>query len=182
MKIFEIENKYFFAHNGAVLVLESYVNPEEELAISFTTTAREYDKKFYTATVSEKSSNKKIIQITFSLSSKNSDLVIGTIEPFDDVKHQNLVHTSLGSYVGGADMGYVAMKWIQRKIRDFSKTQGYDIKKISSSTRGTGARARNNPGDDGTGMPKSFDISQSIKESLIYDCVEDTYKIVRKEK
>jgi hypothetical protein len=177
MKITEIENKYFFAHTGAALILESYENPDTELKIIFNKTDDEYDKKFYNANVIEQATGKKVIKITFSLSTKNSDLVIGTIEPFDDINQPNTVHTSIGSYQGGVDMGYGAMKWVQRQIKEFAKSEGFDIQQITSSTRGTGARAKNNPGDDGTGMPKNFDVSQPIKESLIYNCITDTFEI-----
>ena len=179
MKIVEIENKHFYAHNGGSLALESYANPDNELSILFNQVAGEYDKKFYNAIVTEKQTGNKVVLITFSLSSKNSNLEIGTIEPFDDVPTSNVVHTSLGSYQGGVDMGYTSLKWIQQQIRDFAKTQGFDIKRITSVTRSTGARAKNNPGRDELGLPKEFNVSKTLREGLIYDCITNTYEIKR---
>lgn len=179
MKIIEIENKHFYAHSGGSLVLESYTNPEAELSISFNQVAGEYDKKFYNAIVTEKQSGKKVVLITFSLSSKNSNLEIGTIEPFDEVPISNTVHTSLGSYQGGVDMGYTALKWVQRQIRDFAKNQGFNIKRITSVTRSTGARAKNNPGSSELGLPKEFNVTKTLREGLIYNCITDTFEIKR---
>ena len=177
MKITEIANKYFFAHSGGALALESYQNPEAELEVKFTLTDQEYNKKFYSGIVYDKNTGKKVVKVTFSLTDKNSEVDIGTIEPFDDPANTKIVHTSVGSYSGGADMGHTSMKWLLRKLKDFAKTQGFDIKKISSTTRSTGARAKNNPGDDGTGMPKHFDVSKKVNESIIYDCITETFII-----
>jgi hypothetical protein len=117
------------------------------------------------------------VKITFSLTKNNSQVDIGTIEPFDHPENTKIVHTSLGAYPGGVDMGHSAMKWLLRQLKDFAHTEGFAINKISSTTRSTGARAKNNPGDDGTGMPRHFDVNRPLNESVIYDCVKDEFTV-----
>lgn len=177
MKINEIENKYFYAHSGGAFILETYKNPEDELLIDFKIAAKEHGKIFCYATVTEKISGEKVVQITFSLSKNTQSLDIGTVEPFDNEINNKIYHSSLGTHFGSSEMGYTAIKWVFKKIKEFSLTQGYNIKHISSTTRSTGARAKNNPGDDGTGMPKNFNVSRTLKESIVYNCVTNELTI-----
>ena len=120
MKIFEIENKYFFAQTDLVLLLESYINPDEELTITFTPVVEEYNKKYYNGIVQNKQTKENILVISFSISNKNGELDVGVISTLSDKDNTKMVHTSLGSYIGGADMGYTAVKWIFRKIKEFA--------------------------------------------------------------
>ena len=177
MRLHEIENKFFFIDVNSILILESYKNPDQELSITFEQ-VKDFTGSYY-GYVKEKASNNPLVQLVFTLN-KSGIVGIGNIIPADHPENNKLVHTSLGIQHNGVDIGTMGIKWIIRQIKEFAKSEGYDVKKIISQTRYTGARAKNNQGSDDYGMPKSFDVDRSIKESMLYNCEDDTYIITKK--
>lgn len=178
MRISEInkifENKYFFTDIDSVLVLENYTDPETELEVDFRSAA-ESRTHFY-GTVREKSTSNPLVEVVFSLNNKTSELDIGNIIPINS--GGKLVHTSVGTQYNGVDIGNIGIRWILKKIKEFALTRGFVIKKISSITRYTGARAKNNQGTDELGMPRSFDINKTVKECIVYDCINESFVLI----
>ena len=166
MKITEIVTQRFFLDENAKHILEAYSDPESELKIEFKSS--EVDPRTFYGYVYEIATDSPIIQIVFTFDTSSS-VNVGNIIP---VTGTNIVHTSLGTQHDGADMGLIAIRWIFKKIKEFAKLMGFEIRTIKSSTRYTGARAKNNPGDI-DGMPKNFDINQKVTEVFTYDCLTD---------
>ena len=173
MKLIEIETKFFTTENKTFAILESYANPDAELSIRFKQS--ENSPTTWYAYVTEKEKDVPVVEVFFSL--KPGVVDIGNIMPADHPKHNKLVHTSLGTQYNGVDMGTTSIRWLFKKIKEFAISQGIEVKKISSTSRYTGARAKNNPGDE-FGTPKSFNVDTPVKESIQYDCLTDTFKIV----
>ena len=173
MKLVEIASKLLVAQDRTFAVLESYSDPANELVIKFKQS--ENNPTTWYAYVTEKSTNIPVVEVFFSLKAGAVD--IGNIMPSEHPKHNKLVHTSLGTQYNGVDMGTTSIRWLFKKIKEFAISQGIEVKKISSTSRYTGARAKNNPGDE-FGMPKSFNVDTPVKESIQYDCLNDTFKIV----
>lgn len=171
MKLIEIDTKFFTTESKTFAVLEAYANPEAELDIRFKQS--ENSPTTWYAYVTEKETNVPVVEVFFSL--KPGVVDIGNIMPAAHPRHNKLVHTSLGTQYNGVDMGPTSIRWLFKKIKEFAISQGVEVKKISSTSRYTGARAKNNPGDD-CGMPKQFDVNAPVKESIHYDCLTDTFK------
>ena len=164
MNLFEIDTKYFRFGDGAVELLESYKNPSAELEISFDQIDKDMGKYYYRGTVIETSSNDVLLRIDFSIfeASPNA-VIIDNIRPNSyKVDSNKIVHTSAGEQNTGIDMGHTAMKWVFNKIKEFATSLGFSIKQIKSSTRYTGARAKNNPS---AGDAANFDVSVNVRES-----------------
>ena len=163
MKLIEITEKYFSLNPGVEYILEAYTFPETELGISFSVIHKENLTTYYKSMVSELHSNKNVLMIYFELNGARPNiLIMGNIMPLQDVTADKLVHTTLGIQHSGIDMGHTAIRWIYTKIKEFAKIQGFDIKRITSATRYTGARAKNNPGVDG--VTRSFSIDTPATE------------------
>ena len=177
MRLHEIESKFFFININSILILESYKNPEQELSITFEQ-VKDIPGHYY-AKVIEKSSNRPLVIASFSLS-KNGSIDIGNIAPVDHPSNNKIVHTSLGTQYNGVDIVTAGIRWLKRQIKEYAKSKGYDLKNIISQTRYTGARAKNNQGSDEFEMPKTFNVSKQIKESLLYNCADDTFIVSRK--
>lgn len=171
MKINEImhpnRTQRFFLHESVRMLLEAYTDPDNELSITFETS--KVDPRTHYAYVHDASSGDALVQVVVTFD-PNNELNVGNIIPITGNK---LVHTSMGSQNNGADMGLRAIRWLYRKIKDFASTQGFEFDRITSSTRYTGARAKNNQGDI-DGMPLSFDVSRPIAEVITYLCNEDS--------
>ena len=164
MKLQEIDTKYFRFYDGTFELLESYKDPINELEISFTQIDRDMGKYYYRGTVIEKSTNDVLLRIDFSIyESAPNAVVIDNIRPNSSkVDLNKTVHTSAGEQNTGIDMGHAAMRWVFNKVKEFAVSLGFSIKQIKSSTRYTGARAKNNPA---VGDPTNFDVNVNIKES-----------------
>lgn len=177
MRLYEIQNKYFFIEHETVCLLESYTNPDHELTIEFEQVP-EWPSSFY-AVVREVKSKLPVVRVTFTLVA-NQNIDIGNIEPNSDLSHNKLVHTSFGVQDNGVDMGYVAIKWLYRKIKEFAISKGFNVQTFSSASRYTGARAKNNPGVDDSGLPRNFNVPPTkISEAYIYNCITDELIIKR---
>ena len=174
-KLFEIKNKYFYINYECIPLLEVYENPDQELGSTF---ERFDEVGYYSAKVFELSSRDALVGLIFTLR-KDGSIDMGNIIPADTPKNNKLVHTSQGTQNNGADIGSLGVRWMIRKIKDFATSAGYNIQKISSKTRYTGARAKNNPGEDDSGLPKNFEVNQTLKEAIIYDCIADTFTILK---
>ena len=175
MKICEIENKFFQIDYKCILILEAYANPDQELEITFSKFA---SAGYYSATVEDKSNNDMLITIIFTLN-QNGTIDVGNIIPADNPRNNKLVHTSFGNQNNGADIGTTGMRWVMRQIKNYATAEGFIIKKIVSQTRYTGIRAKNNLGEDELGLPKNFDVTRQLKESMSYDCLTDEFIIVK---
>jgi hypothetical protein len=167
MKLIEIDTKYFYFTEGVVDLLESYSDPVNELNISFNQIHTELGNHYYGAEVRERNTSDMVIHIDFSIYNDNPNAIIvdNIIPNQSKVDPSKIVHTSIGDQNTGVDMGHVAMKWVFNEIKKFAISSGYDIKKLKSSTRYTGARAKNDPGGS---VPKNFNVDVNIKESIIY--------------
>jgi hypothetical protein len=175
MKLIEIHTKYFFTDEKALALLESYFNPDNDLTIKYSPS--ENSKSTWYVNVFETNTNIPVLEVMFTLREGIFD--IGNIMPADHPAHTKLVHTSLGVQYNGVDMGTTSVRWLFRKLKEFASTKGFDIKKIVSSTRYTGARAKNNQGADEVGLPKSFNVSAPVKESLTYTFDTDEFEFRR---
>lgn len=177
MLLNEIDTKYFRFHKGVVDLLESYKDPSNELDISFDHVDEDMGKYYYKGTVIERSTKDILLRIDISIfESDTNAVIIDNIIPnqskIDSVK---TVYTSIGQQNTGIDMGHKAMKWIFNKVKEFATSLGFHIKQIKSSSRYTGARAKNNPGGS---IPKSFDVNVNITESIIYSYFCDTGELI----
>jgi len=170
----EIDNLKFFGSPGLFFILESYTNPEHELTIDFDLRFVEYGSSYYQAVVKEKESGKIRVVIDFKLDENGHDLDVGNIVSFADSGEEKMVHTSQGNYLGGLDLGHSGVKWMFRKVKEFAQSKGFDVKKITSSTRFTGARAKNNPGEDNLGLPNHFNVGKKIREVVVYESSNNT--------
>ena len=167
MKLIEITQKYFSISPNAVYLFEAYSNPEAELTVKFSEIDKEFSALFYKAFVYEQSTGNSVVLVTFQLNSQTPNIItIDNINPTQNVETNKLVHTTAGPQISGVDMGHVAIKWLFKSIKEFAKSKGFDIKKIVSSTRYTGARAKNNPSN--TNMPDTFDVNVNVKEEFAY--------------
>lgn len=168
----------FFAKPGAYSIMEAYDDPAQELSIQFHELASEYGKHYYTADVVEKASGDLRIKIQFTLDENNPESIdVGNIEPFlRPGEEGKRVHSSLTSDDTGLDLGRRGVVWMKQQIRDFARSQGFEVTSVKSSTRYTGARAFNNPGDD-YGLPKHFDVDKKLKEVVVYECRANSAKI-----
>ena len=173
MKIYEIDRKYFNFLNNSKDLLEAYSNPSTQLDIRFRDMAYESGVHFIEAMVSEKDTNEKVIMAHFTLDEREPNMVsMNNIYPLK-LASDKQVHTSLGASSGhGSDMGTSAVRWLMRKVIEYSKTKGFDIKNVISSSRETGARAKNNPSDGD--MPTNFNVAVKLKETLLYNSSNDT--------
>lgn len=177
MRLCEIENKYFSVHVNSLIILEAYKNPDQELSIDF----KNYhpfnngNGGVYYASVFENQTGQHLIDLVFTLDKNSNNIDMGNIIPIAGTG--KTVYTSLGVQNNGIDMGSSAMRWVFQQIKGFALSQGFDVKKIVSGTRYTGARAKNNPGQDDGGLPLNFVVDQTIKETLIYDFVTNTVVI-----
>ena len=103
-------------------------------------------------------------------------VTMDNIHPMQNTQANKIVHTTAGPQISGIDPGHSAVKWVFRKIKEFARTCGFDIKKISSSTRYTGARAKNNPTTDDT--IDNFNVSVNVEEEFVYNIDNDTIKYI----
>jgi hypothetical protein len=174
MRLVEIKRKYFNMMDGAAVLIEGYTNPESELVAEFEARLSDKDTFYYKCNITEKGTGDVVLFLDFFLDRNNPNSVtIDNIYPAPSkVDPTKVVHTTLGQQNTGVDVGHIGIKWVYRKIKEFAKNNGFDIKKIVSTNRYTGARAKNNPsvGDE----PGKFNVNMPVKETLIYDCASDT--------
>lgn len=163
MKLIEITQKYFSLSPGVEELLEAYSDPENELYTEFSTIENSRSTIYYKCVVREKISNNKLLLIDFELSSATpNNIYVGNVRAMDDIPANKVVHTTAGSQITGSDIGHTAIKWVYKKIKEFSKTKGFDIKTIKSTNRYTGARAKNRPNPDGN--IDSFSVNAKATE------------------
>jgi hypothetical protein len=150
---------------SAYCLLDSYQNPKDELEVQYSVTHKYPldDKLYMEATVFEKSTHHKIIRIDYRLGDKN--LVISNVISFRNDKN---MYTSNGPQDGAADLGHIAMMWLFRNILSDAKDRGYDNTRITSSTRYSGARAKNGKQTSIYDEPMNYDVAQKIKERFVY--------------
>jgi len=166
MRLIEIQTQFFTTDSRTIALLESYADPNNELEISFNPSS--VDKSTFFGVVREKHSGIPVVEVVLTLNGDN--ITIGNIIPGDHPKHDKLVHTSLGTQNNGVDPGLRGVRWLFDKIKVFATTNGYNIQRLNTTSRFTGARAKNNPGPDEFGGPKQFDIDRPLEEAIIYDC------------
>jgi len=166
MNLFQIDTKYFRFADGTVGLLESYKDPINELEISFKQVLHEFGNYYYEGDVREKVTGDKIIHINFSIyqSAPNAIVIDNIIPNSNKIDPNKVVHTTAGQQNYGIDMGHAAMKWMFNKVKEFSTSLGFDIKQIKSSSRYTGARAKNNPTD---GDPANFNVKVNVREAIV---------------
>jgi hypothetical protein len=151
---------------SAELLLDSFKNPANELTINYRVV---YDdigssgKLYMDAIVVELQNNKPVIKVDYVLGS--TELVISNVVSFREDK--NMV-TSSGIQQGAADMGYAAMKWLYKNILTDAENRGFNCTKITSSTRYSGARAKNGEQTQTLDLPVNYNVKQKIKERFIY--------------
>ena len=178
MKIVEVERKYFFAGDGTAELLEAYTDPSNELNITFNQSSQ--NPEVFYGFVNEKSTGLNVVEIVFTLNSQGV-IDVGNIIPNTQLGHNKKVFTSQGEQNNGVDIGLTGLRWIKEKIKQYALSKGYDIKKITTSTRYTGARAKNNSNDpNDTASIKQFDISKTFRESITLDF--NTGKITKDQK
>lgn len=158
-----------FARPGVHSLLEAYDDPANELEISFREAMVEFGKHYYYGTIREKDSGNTRLIIQFTLDENNrSELDIGNIEPILQPGEEGKpVHSSLTLDNTGIDLGSRGVRWMLKKIKEFVNAEGFNPTKIGSSTRYTGARAKNNPGTDSGGLPKHFDVNKTLRETIV---------------
>jgi hypothetical protein len=180
MKLIEIDTKYYRLLEGVKELLEKYSSPSTELNITFKKISTNDDVLYYEGVVKDISSCIDLLRIIFYVSKLNPNAVsIENVYPLT-ISPEKLTHTSLGPQQGtGLDMGYTAMKWLFSEVKNFAASLGFKIKQVISSTRFTGARAKNNPNIAGDILPKEFNVDLVLKEMLIYDCDTDTLRVSR---
>jgi hypothetical protein len=162
------EKLHFFSKPGVHAILEAYANPEDELEISFREVAAEHGRHYYYATIKEKATDDTRVAIQFTLDENKKALDIGNIEPFLRPDEQGkMVHTSMSSDETGLDLGHRGVVWALSKIKQFARSEGFEVRQVSSATRYTGARAKDNQGSDESGLPKHFNVKKSIRESVV---------------
>jgi hypothetical protein len=167
MKIVEIDQKYFFAKEGTFELLEAYNDPNNELEISFKQS--DQNPEVYYGYVTEKQSKQNVVEIVFTLSN-NGVIDLGNVIPNSSLGHDKKVYTSQGAQYNGVDIGIRGLRWIKEKIKNYALSQGFDLKKITTNTRFTGARARNNPNSpEDKNTIKQFDITKPFTESVTLD-------------
>ena len=176
MKIVEIEQKHFSTSSSTFDLLESYDNPANELDIEFGQS--KHNPEVHYGYVQEKSTEQNILELVFTLTDSGV-IDLGTVIPNSSLNHNKKVYTSQGEQYNGADMGFKSIRWIKEKIKDYALSKGFDIKKITTSARYTGARAKNNPNQPGdTDTIKQFNVSKPFRESITLDF--NTGKLIRK--
>ena len=167
MKIIEMEQKYFFANEGTFELLESYATPADDLNITFEQS--KYNPEVHYGYVNEKITGVNVITIVFTLNG-NGVIDIGNIIPNSDLTHNKKVFTSQGVQFNGADVGIKGIRWVKEQIKDYALSKGYILKKMTTSTRYTGARAKNNPsGQQDQETIKQFNIEKPFRESITLD-------------
>lgn len=172
----------FFSKPGMLAMMESYEDPANELNIQLRNVTEEYGYHYYEAIVREKVTSRPKLVVTFKLSDNDDEIKVGNIEPIlsPDEKGKTL-HTSMGSLDGGVDMGNRGVMWLMKQLKHFASTQGFDVSKITSSTRYTGARAFNAGDNDDDDMPKRFDVNKKLRETVVYESSSDKVKLFVKE-
>jgi hypothetical protein len=167
MRIVDIEKKYFSTTISTFNLLESYNNPAEELDIEFTQS--KHNPEVHYEYVQEKSTGQNILELVFTLNDSGV-IDLGTVIPNSNLDHNKKVYTSQGEQYNGADMGFRSIRWIKEKIKIYAVSKGFDIKQITTSTKYTGARAKNNPNQpNDMDTIKQFNISRPFRESITLD-------------
>lgn len=171
----------FFSKPGMAAMMESYDNPTEQLTIRFRNVTAEYGDHYYEAIVREKDTNKPRLVVNFTLSDNDNSIKVGNIEPILSPEEKGKpVHTSMGSYDGGIDMGGRGVMWLMKQLKAFALSKGFAVSKITSSTRYTGARALNSSDSDDD-MPKRFNVDKNLRETVIYESYRNRVTITLKE-
>jgi hypothetical protein len=150
---------------SSLFLLESFSNPSAELKIAYRVIYEDHNegKVYIEAIVSETKNNEPVIKIDYTLGDKN--LVISNIISFRDDKS---MFTSSGPQSGAADMGYTAISWLFKNILTDAKNRGFENVKISSSTRYSGARAKNGQQTAIHDIPINYNAGQKITERFVY--------------
>lgn len=170
MNLYEIDTKYIRFMGNLIEVLESYTSPSDELDIEFNEIHSEDGMHYYNGFVSEKESGDKIVLFNFTIGEHTNSLHVDNIQPVQSkISSSKIMHTTAGSQVGAMDMGYVAVKWLLNKLKEYAISKGYTINRLKSATRFSGARAKNNP--DANGASNNFDVDVALKEYYIYECI-----------
>ena len=171
----------FFSKPGMLNMMESYDNPSQQLAIKFRNVTSEYGDHYYEAIVREKDTNKPRLVVNFSLSDNDNSIKVGNIEPLLSPDEQGKpIHTSMGSYDGGVDMGSRGVMWLMKQLKQFALSEGFNVSKITSSTRYTGARALNSADADDD-MPKRFNVDKNLRETMVYESYKNKIVITLRE-
>ena len=168
MRLYEINTKYFRFSPGTVELFESYNSPSTELIINFTQKHIESGNYYFEGIVTEQATGDEVIFLDFTIYEKYpTTIIVDNIRPnLNKIDQNKIVNTTLGPQIGGVDMGYTAIKWVFREIKQFALRIGFDIKNIESSNRYTGARAKNNPSD----KIDHFDVNAKLEEHFNYNC------------
>ena len=174
MRLFEIEEKYVNLMGNIVYLLEAYNNPNNQLEVHFNKLHEGNNVFYYNGYINEKSTGDKVVLFNFTIG--GNILTVDNIQPIESkIATNKIVHTTIGKQQGAVDMGYTAIKWLFNEIRNFARNLGFNIKKIKSTSRYTGARAKNNP----SGKIDNFDVDINLHEQYIYDC--ETRVLIRLE-
>lgn len=161
MKLIEIAQKWFNVDQGAITLLEAYTNPSAELSVKCSPMDPSDLPGFYKAVVKDNSTGTSILAVTFELSKSNPNVIsVGNIAPTHDVVPDKVTHTTAGSQFSGLDVGHTAIKWLYSEIKKYAASEGFDIKKLVSTNRYTGARAKNNPSTN----IQNFNVGVNVKE------------------
>ena len=167
MKIVEIDQKHFSTNSFTFDLLESYNDPNNQLDIKFDQSI--HNPEVHYGYVNEKNTGENILEIVFTLNDSGV-IDVGNLIPNSKLNHNKKVYTSQGEQFNGADMGLTAMRWVKEKIKNYAQSKGFDIKKITTSSRYTGGRAKNNPNlPDDSETIKQFDIDRPFRESITMD-------------
>lgn len=178
MRLIKISRKHFTVGSDTMELLEAYSDPANQLIIQFELVVSAHGVHYYKAIVKEKQTNDAILLVHFDLDENNPNAVrVNSIEPLGIIDPHKTVYTTAGSQHTGADIGHTAIKWLSRQIRQYARLQGFDILQVVSSTRITGARAKNNPSNND--LAHSFNVAVNVKESIVYDFTTNTINIIR---
>jgi len=146
--------------------MESFGNPEQELSMSYRIIHEDVTegKIYIEAIVFEKTNNSKLIKIDYILG--NDALVISNVVSFRNDKPMT---TSSGQQTGATDVGSIAIKWIYKQILIDAENRGYKGVRITSSTRYSGARAKNGLQTSIDELPINYSVDQKITERFVYN-------------
>lgn len=146
-------------------VLEAYSNPSKELRVDYRVV---YDdtaqgKLYMEAMVVDQQTLTPVVKCDYVLGDEN--LTISNVISFKDDKS---MWTSSGAQGGAADLGHSAVKWLFQNILSDARDRGFDHAKITSSTRYSGARAKNGAQTSSSEVPVNYSVDQKIVERFVY--------------
>jgi hypothetical protein len=147
------------------LMLEAYKSPATELKLQFRVVYDDSDNHqlYMEVLATDVSDGKPVIKADYVLGQE--ELVVSNVISFRDHK---VMHTSMGTQMGAADMGHMAMRWLLKEVLKDARVRGYHQTRISSLTRFTGARAHHGDQTDVSQEPLNYSVSQKLTEQRIY--------------